>query len=119
MVVGGVAAAGLLPRFAVSGADSVREIHLVVRDMTYYVDGAAEANPTLHLRRGERVRVVLRNEDVGMTHDFTVPAWKAATRTLAGRGEAALEFRAPAVSGDQEYVCTPHGQMMRGTIRVE
>ena len=48
----------------------VREIHLVARDMTYYLDGQNDPNPTLHISRGEHVRIRLSNRDPGMSHDF-------------------------------------------------
>lgn len=119
MLLGAGTVAAILPRPASSGAGGVREIRLVVRDMTYYIDGGGEANPTLLVRRGERVRIRLRNEDAGMTHDFTVRAWEAETRLIDGRGEAVVDFRAPDRAGEETYACTPHGEMMRGTIRVE
>lgn len=119
MLLGAATVAAILPRPVSSGAGGVREIRLVVRDMTYYIDGGGEANPTLRVRRGERLRIRLRNEDAGMTHDFTIRAWEAETRLIEGRGEAVVEFRAPDSAGDDTYACTPHGEMMRGTIRVE
>ena len=113
-----VAAASVAPRLASTTAEPVRDIYLVARDMAYYVDGRAEPNPTLRLSRGQRVRVHLLNRDPGMTHNFTIGAWHAATR-LISEGEATVEFTAPADAGDTTYACTPHGEMMRGTIRVE
>jgi hypothetical protein len=65
----------LLPRVAASSSDGVREIHLVARDMTYYVDGRPESNPTLRVARGEHVRIRLTNNDPGMSHDFSIRAW--------------------------------------------
>ena len=113
-----VAAASVAPRLASSNAEPVRDIYLVARDMAYYADGRPEPNPTLHLSRRERVRVHLLNRDPGITHNFTVGAWHAAT-PLISEGEATVEFTAPADAGDTAYACTPHGEMMRGTIRVE
>jgi plastocyanin len=110
----------LLPMIASSGRDDVREIRLVVRNMTFYVDGKLEPNPTLTMRAGEQVRLVLRNDEPGMRHDFAVQAWEVGTRILEDRGEAdTVIFRVPAARGDHVYQCTPHSQMMRGTIRVE
>jgi plastocyanin len=119
MFVGAATVAAILPRTVSSSSGAAREIRLVVRDMTYYVDGGGEANPTLRVRRGERVRILLRNEDAGMTHDFAIRAWDAGTRLIDGRGEAVSEFRVPDRAGEATYACTPHGEMMRGTIRVE
>lgn len=114
-------AATLLPTLASPiGGDQVRDIHLVVRDMTFYVEGQDDPNPAIMLRAGEQVRITLRNEDAGMRHDFAVKAWAVGTRVLDEAGEAdAFVFRVPRKTGDQVYVCTPHSKRMRGVIRVE
>jgi plastocyanin len=116
--------AALLPIVAASRPSSVdpepREVRIVAREMAFFVDGQATANPTLRFRAGEYVRLVLRNEDAGMTHDFAIGAWKVGTRTLSGKGEeASVEFRVPDARGTTPYECTPHAQMMRGSIQVE
>jgi len=97
----------------------VREIRLVARGMTFYVAGAGEANPTLRLHAGETIRLVLRNEDRGMTHDFTVPEWGAATPLVAGLRDGSVVVTAPARGTRTGYYCTPHQQTMKGTIVVE
>jgi plastocyanin len=97
----------------------VREIRLVARGMTFYLDGAGEANPTLRLHAGETVRLVLRNEDRGMTHDFTVPEWNAATPPVAGLRDASMVVAAPSRGTRTGYYCSPHQQTMKGTIIVE
>jgi plastocyanin len=114
-----IAVAAIVPRVRSSDADAVHDIRLVARDMAYYLDGQQEPNPTLRISRGERVRIRLINRDPGMTHDFGVRAWNAGTRLIATQQEAVVEFTAPVQSGDASYACTPHGEMMRGTIRVE
>jgi plastocyanin len=98
---------------------AAREIRLVARDMTFYVEGQAEPNPTLRIRAGETVRLILRNDDEGMTHDFAVPEWGAVTRRLEGGEEAAITFRAPDRPVSLPYNCRPHSKIMRGTILVE
>ena len=74
----------------------MREIHLVAKDMTFYVDGQNAPNPTLHARPGERIRIVLRNTDVGMSHDFVIRSWSVNTRLLKGKGQDSIEFTVPA-----------------------
>src|SRR4029453_14235529 len=112
-----LAAAGVL---AVSAQDTApRDVHMVVRNMTYYLEGATEANPTLRLRPGEQVRIVLRNEDAGMKHDFVVPDWAAPAGLGAGKREAAVVIHPPSRPGRAVYHCTPHEETMRGTILVE
>ena len=112
-------AIALWPPLASSGV-RVRPIDIVVRDMAFYVDGNPEPNPVITLRRGERVRLRVRNEDAGMRHDFTIKAWTVETKLLDDRGEEdVVEFRVPGERGTQTYQCTPHPKMMTGTIRVE
>jgi plastocyanin len=116
--------AALLPIVAASrpaaGDPRPREIRIVAREMAFFVEGGADPNPTLRVKAGERVRLVLRNEDAGMTHDLAIGAWKVATPTLTAKGqEAAVEFRVPESRGTTPYQCTPHAQMMRGRVVVE
>ena len=97
----------------------LREIRIVARDMTFYVEGEADPNPTLRLRAGETVRLVLKNEDDGMRHDFAIPDWNAATKRIEGGEETTITFRAPDRPSEQTYRCQPHSKIMRGTILVE
>lgn len=96
-----------------------REIHVIAREMTFYLEGETEPNPTLHVRAGEDVRIVFRNEDAGIRHDFTIPEWGVATRRVEGKEETTITFRAPAHSTPPTYQCSPHATMMRGSIAVE
>ena len=96
-----------------------RDVRLVARNMTFYLEGSTDANPTLRLRAGETVRLVLRNDDRGMKHDFTIPDWQAATPLVAGLREVTVTITAPARGARAAYHCTPHEETMRGTIIVE
>ena len=60
--IGAVAICGVVLAGGSSPHD-VREIRLVARDMTYFDAATREANPTLRLKRGERIRLVLTNDD--------------------------------------------------------
>ena len=115
--------AALLPIVASSrrtGTPSPREIRIVVRDMTFYVEGQDEPNPTLRVGAGEQIRLVLRNEDRGMSHDFAVSSWQVMTPLLNAPGaEAVVEFRVPQRRGSYTYGCKPHATIMQGTIQVE
>jgi plastocyanin len=111
--------ASLLPMLASGEAADGRDVHIVIRDMAFYLDGTGEPNPTLVFRSGERVRVFLRSEDAGMDHDFVVKNWKVRSNTVTGRGETAVTIKVPRQSGTETYYCTPHAKKMRGTIRVE
>lgn len=117
-------AAALLPIVAASGdraaSPAPREIRLVAKDMTFYLEGQTTPNPTLRVRAGEQIRLVLRNETPGMSHDLVIKPWQVQTPMLAKNGEeAAVSFRVPDRTGTETYNCTPHAEMMRGSITIE
>ena len=128
LVVVAVGALALVPRVAgdvLNGAagdsparEAVREIHMVAKDMTLYVAGQDAPNPTLHARPGERLRIVLSNTDVGMSHDFVIRSWRVNTRLLKGKGQDSIEFTVPDTRGSHVYSCSPHAEMMGGAIVV-
>jgi len=108
--------------FSASGdpAGGPREIRLVARNMTFYMQGDNTPNPTLRLRAGEQVRVVLKNDEPGIDHDFAVRPWQIGTRLISGTGEDAITFTVPDAPGaETTYICTPHFGMMRGLITIE
>jgi plastocyanin len=120
-IVIGLALAAIAAGVIATGArgPEPREIRIVARDMTFYVDGQPEPNPTLRVCPGEIVRLVLQNEDAGMTHDFAIPGWQAATRRLEAGESATLTVTAPGRRSTESYWCRPHAAIMRGTIVVE
>jgi heme/copper-type cytochrome/quinol oxidase subunit 2 len=111
--------ATLLPMVASSEWDPKRDVHLVIRDMAYYVDGKGDPNPTLEFRRGERVRLRVTSEDAGMEHDFVMKNLKVATKLIEGRGTEVVNIRMPKQAGTDTYFCTPHSAKMRGTIVIQ
>jgi len=97
-----------------------REITLVVRDMAFFLDGDfQQPNPVIRVQAGERVRIVVRNDERGMTHDFAVPAAGASMDPLAWKEQGEVTFEVPATPGTYEYVCRPHHLMMKGTLKVD
>jgi plastocyanin len=97
----------------------VREIRLVVRDMTYYVGNRGDPNPTIRLSRGEKVRLLLTNDDPGYAHNFIAPVLGVSTGLLHHGGTQIVEFSVSAVPGEYTYECGPHSEMMRGKISIE
>ena len=94
-----------------------RDIVLVVRNMAFYLESdPATPNPTIRLQPGERVRIVLRNIDRGMIHDFAVPALQTAVDAVRWNDEGDVVLAVPPSPGTYQYVCRPHEAMMRGTI---
>jgi hypothetical protein len=97
----------------------VREVRVVARGMQYHVDGVAEPNPVLRFGPGEQVRLSLRNEDKGMTHDLRIPEWNVGTTIVAFGEEDAFSFRVPDGPRSLQYACTPHSAMMGGEVVVQ
>jgi plastocyanin len=110
----------LLGAFAVAVArPAPREVTLVVRGMAFYLEGNELPNPTLTVNAGERVRVVLRNEERGIQHDFAVPAMRAALDPVGWNESSDATFVVPETPGVYDYWCRPHMTMMRGKIIVQ
>jgi FtsP/CotA-like multicopper oxidase with cupredoxin domain len=119
VIVGALlAGAGLLPMLGAS-REYARDLRLVIIDKTFYVEGQPAPNPTLRLRAGERIRLVLRNEDEGMRHDLKIGEWHVAVPAIEGKGERAVTFRVPEGRSSVSYRCTPHSASMRGAVEVE
>lgn len=96
-----------------------REVTLVVRGMAFYLENDPQtANPVIDARAGERIRVVVRNQERGMTHDFAVKDLQAATKPITWNDSSDVVIDIPGHPGTYEYVCRPHSLMMRGEIRV-
>ena len=95
-----------------------REIVLVARGMAFYVDGQRAPNPVLTMTAGETVRIVVRNEDVGIAHNFEIPTWDEATPIVYGDATAMVQIKVPSRPGRHDYVCRPHAAMMNGVVDV-
>ena len=101
-----------------------REITLVARDMAFHLAEQTQAgpNPTLQLKVGEQVRIVLRNQDPGIVHSFAIKPWNVLITSRHSRHDeaeaASMLVRAPRRPGRYEYVCTPHSVLMAGVIEV-
>lgn len=108
--------AGLLAARATARA-GVREITVVARDMAFHVPGS-DPNPTIAVRPGERVRIVVRNETPGMMHDLTIDRLGLSTAPLQAGETGIIEFTAPAAPGRYDYYCRPHPVLMRGALEV-
>src|SRR4029079_15483861 len=94
----------------------VRALTPVARGMAFYVDGQATANPVVHVRPGERVRITVRNVTAGILHDLAIDSLNVATRPLNTGEVGSLDFIVPDRPGSYEYYCRPHALMMRGTL---
>ena len=118
-LIAAVVVALMLGAFGVAlSRPAPREIALVTRGMAFYLEDGVLPNPDLAVNAGERVRIVLRNEDRGILHDFSVPGLRAALDPIGWNDSDYVTFDAPSTPGTYEYWCRPHMTMMRGKIIV-
>jgi plastocyanin len=91
----------------------------VARDMAFsFENDPATRNPTIEVKAGERVRIVLQNRDRGFTHDFAVPALGAGLDGISWNEDGSVVLDIPSTPGTYEYICRPHNPMMKGTLIV-
>jgi plastocyanin len=97
-----------------------REVVLIARDMAFTAPGQATGpNPTLHLKAGERIRLVLENRDPGMKHDLAVTGLGIRMAVLDYGGIDRRVITVPRAPGEYEYLCSFHARLMRGRIVIE
>ena len=114
-----LAAGGIVLVKGLAADGDVVEVRLVARDMTYFVEGSSEPNPTLRVPRGSRLRVVLTNNDPGYSHNLIVSSFGIETPLITNGKTQAIEMKVPPAPGLHAYSCGPHAEMMRGNIAVE
>jgi plastocyanin len=101
-----------------SRAGATREVALVARGMAFYLEGGTTPNPTIHVRAGEAIRLVLRNDTPGLVHDLAVEQLGIAIAPLKSGALGSVSLQLPHGGGTYEYVCRPHAQMMRGRLHI-
>ena len=98
---------------------ATRELVLIARGMSFVLeDQPGVINPTIALRTGQRVHLVLRNEAPGLLHDVSIPAFDIDVEPARAGESREVTFIVPDVPGRHEYHCRPHSQWMKGVIDV-
>lgn len=115
MVLGTVV---LVPFLAGGTKPAERELVLVARDMSFHLADQAPDNPVIRVVQGQNLRLVLRNEDEGITHDLAVLEWGVGVHALRSGSTGVLSVRVPDEPGRVEYICQRHGALMKGTIEI-
>ena len=73
---------------------------------------------TLSFEPGERIRLIVRNNDIGVLHSIRLPGIDDTLRHIRWEEQAVIEFTAPE-AGAFEYICPQHAPKMQGRIRIE
>lgn len=97
-----------------------REILLTTRDVAFELpDQPGHPNPTIHIRKGEPIRLVVRNDEPGkVLHCFTIGGLNVKTSKNLSKGESETLAFTPNVRGTFVYACLMH-PMMAGKLVVE
>jgi plastocyanin len=120
VLLGAPAAGGVQDWWGTASSSPRRDIVLVARGMAFYLENdPSTPNPAIHVKAGERVRIVLRNRERGMVHDFAVPAVEAALDPVRWNEDGDVTFTAPSTPGTYSYLCRPHAALMRGLVIVD
>lgn len=116
-----VSATGVVLASIAQGAVS-REITIVAKNMVFSVpslESSGEANPTIIVKRGQRVTIVLRNDDAGMQHDLVIEGLDVRLEVVSCGETTRLTFTVPREPGEYVYLCSFHPRRMRGVFIVE
>jgi plastocyanin len=97
-------------------------IEIVIEQMTFRMPDAANParmvdNPTLRVRTGQSVEIVLRSLDPGMKHDLLIPDLDLRADAVANGETSTIRFTAPQ-PGTYTYICSMHPKLMRGELIV-
>ena len=99
-----------------------REITMVAKNMVFSVpssDTSGEANPTITVKRGQKVTIILRNDDAGMLHDLVIEGLDVRLEAVSCGETTRLTFTVPREPGEYVYLCSFHPTRMRGVFVVE
>lgn len=101
-------------------ASSTREIVLVAKDVSFQnASQPNDPNPTIHLKKGETVKLTLVNHEPGkVLHCFTIGGLNVKTTRDLATGESETLTFTPKKKGVYSYACLMH-PMMAGKIVVE
>jgi plastocyanin len=121
----GMGLAGLLlvaTGVAARSAMQVVRIEVVIEQMTFRAPDAGNPtsmvdNPTLRVRTGQTVEIVLRSLDPGMKHDLLIPDLDLRADAVSDGETSTLRFTAPR-PGTYTYLCSMHPKLMRGELVV-
>jgi FtsP/CotA-like multicopper oxidase with cupredoxin domain len=99
---------------------TAREIVLITKDISFALASQPETpNPPLHLKKGETVKLTLRNQEPGkVLHCFTLGGLGVKTSRHLATGESETLTFTPREKGVFSYACLMH-PMMAGKVVVK
>jgi plastocyanin len=99
---------------------TAREMVLITKDISFHLPSQPDnPNPSLHLKKGETVKLTLLNQEPGkVLHCFTLGGLGVKTSRHLATGESETLTFTPREKGVFSYACLMH-PMMAGKIVVE
>lgn len=99
-----------------------REMTIVARNMAFTIESpvsSGQANPTITVKTGQKITIVLRNDDPGMQHDLVIQGLSVQIEKVSFGETTRITFIAPREPGTYIYLCRFHPMSMRGVFIVE
>ncbi len=99
-----------------------REITIVAKNMVFVIESpesSGQANPTITVKAGQKITIVLRNDDAGMLHDLRIEGLDLSLEAVSCGETTRLTFTVPREPGEYVYLCSFHPRRMRGVFVVE
>jgi len=122
----------IVPSMAAS--ETTREISIVARNMAFVIetpdstrstesrdsrDLMGQSNPTITVKAGQKITIILRNDDPGMEHDLVIEGLHVEIDVTSFGQTTRLTFTAPREPGTYVYLCSFHPRSMRGVFIVQ
>ena len=98
------------------------EITIVAKDMVFVIESpesSQQANPIITVKAGQKITIILRNDDPGMQHDLVIQGMDVQVEAVSCGETTRLTFIAPREPGAYVYLCSFHPRSMRGLFIVE
>ena len=103
-------------------AEAGREITIVAQNMAFILESpemSEQANPTITVKAGQKITIVMRNNDSGMQHDLVIQGLPVQADVVSFGQTTRVTFTAPLERGEYVYLCSFHPRSMRGVFIVE
>ncbi len=116
-----VGATGVVLASMAQGAVN-REITIIAKNMVFVIESPeslGQGNPTITVKRGQKITITLRNDDAGMQHDLVIRGLRVQVQVVSCGETTRLTFTAPREPGEYVYLCSFHPRRMRGVFVVE
>ena len=107
---------------SMAAGEASREITIVAKNMAFVIESpesSGQANPTITVKTGQKITIVLRNDDPGMQHDLVIKGLEVEVEVTSFGETTRLTFTAPREPGAYVYLCSFHPMSMRGVFIVE